>query len=126
MTTKNPLAVNTPTTQLSDAVVIVVPSHSAANVTYTVTFPVNGQPTCTCKGYGYRGTCSHIKEAADKLLDKLIERGLLKTSNNPDQPLPVIQHHCATCGVELTGTHAFLDKCAACYRHDTLITNRAS
>lgn len=119
MMNKNPLAQPaTSTPELSDAVVIVVPSHSAANTTYTVTFPVNGQPTCTCKGYGYRGHCSHIKEAADKLLDKLIERGLLKTT--PDQPLPVIQHHCATCGVPLTGTHAFLDKCAACYRRDTL------
>lgn len=102
---------------ISTALTVKIASHSEANKSYTVTFPVNAEPYCECKGYGYRKTCSHIKEAADMLLDQFIKQqsqlppGAMNHTHD-------LQHFCLTCGAPLTGTHAMLDKCAACYRKE--------
>lgn len=37
-----------------------LPSNSNPNIKYHVTVKFNGESTCTCKGFGYRHTCSHI------------------------------------------------------------------
>lgn len=107
------------TNPLSAALTVSVQSHSDPRVKYTVTFPVTEQPYCTCKGYGYRRSCSHITEAANILLDEFLKQQHelpVPALNNASQ----LQHYCTGCGTPLVGTHALLTQCAACYRHDTL------
>jgi hypothetical protein len=41
-----------------------VPSHNEPNTYYTVKKFTNGDWECTCKGWRYRGVCSHIMENA--------------------------------------------------------------
>ena len=103
--------------ELGAAITVKIASHTNPNHSYTVTFPVNAEPYCECKGFGYRKTCSHIKEAADKLLEQFVQREFSK-------PALDRQLVCLTCGVPLSGTHAFLDKCAACYRKETFSVAR--
>ena len=87
-----------------------IKSHTDPTVSYTVTFPDTGEPYCTCKGYGYRRTCSHIKEA-QTLMD-------IEIACRTQASHPLLQNYCATCNAPLTGTHAMLDKCANCYRQE--------
>lgn len=104
--------------ELGAALTVKVASHSEKGKSYIVTFPVNGQPYCECKGYGYRKTCSHIKEAADKLLDQFIKQGMVPASKHEQIAQGLAIMHCMSCDEPLLGTHAFLDKCAACYRKE--------
>jgi hypothetical protein len=46
--------------------VIKIASRSDPGLSYRVTI-TEGLPTCECKGFGYRGTCSHIRAALDRL-----------------------------------------------------------
>jgi SWI/SNF-related matrix-associated actin-dependent regulator of chromatin subfamily A-like protein 1 len=46
--------------------VIEIPSKSEPDSVYRVTID-QGVPSCECKGFGYRGTCSHIRAAIDQL-----------------------------------------------------------
>jgi SWI/SNF-related matrix-associated actin-dependent regulator 1 of chromatin subfamily A len=46
--------------------IIEVASNSDPAVSYRVTI-TDGVPACECKGFGYRGTCSHIRKALDRL-----------------------------------------------------------
>ena len=43
-----------------------VPSGSTAGIEYTVWLTCPNSPTCTCEGFGWRGTCSHIQTARAK------------------------------------------------------------
>lgn len=94
---------------------ITIKSHTAPDTAYTVTFPDdNAQPPyCTCKGYGYRGTCSHLKEATEQL-DALARSAIASAQPNSG----LTQRVCTTCGTTLSGTHHKLDKCARCYMHE--------
>lgn len=104
-------------TTLSEPITVTIKSHSVKNKSYTVVFPTNEQPYCQCKGYLYRRTCSHIKQAADQLLGQIIKEQLAI----PPHTRPSV---CLTCAAPLSGTHAYLSKCAACYRAQTF--SRAS
>lgn len=102
---------------LSEPIVVVVPSHTSKNTSYTVVFPTIEQPYCNCKGFGYRRTCSHIKEAANSLLGQLIKDQLAEGARLH----PATTSYCTTCGAKLTSTHAAspVSKCTACYRAET-------
>lgn len=97
---------------------ITVKSHTSDTTTYTVTFPDDptSPPHCTCKGYGYRGTCSHLKEATQQL-DQLVQQARSVIASAQPNSGPA-QRACTTCGAPLTGTHAMLDRCARCYMHE--------
>lgn len=43
-----------------------VPSGTSAGAEYTVWLSCPASPTCTCEGFGWRGSCSHIKVARAK------------------------------------------------------------
>lgn len=98
-------------TQAQRAYTVQVPSHTAPNTTYTVTFHPAGA-TCTCVGFGYRGMCSHITEAAAKV-GQFTKTAL--QAHNEQATLAQQARRCTTCGTELSGTHAMLDTCARCY-----------
>lgn len=109
-----------------------IKSHTNPNVTYTVTFPDSGPPYCTCKGYGYRRTCSHIKEAIEQL-DEQLKIDLVAADAKEEYfgVRPKLDGTldaailCPTCGhVTLMGTHHRLDKCAACYREATFAKSK--
>lgn len=95
---------------------LTIKSHTDPNTEYLVTFPddTNGvtQAHCTCKGYGYRRTCSHITEARAQL-EKLVVNAVAMLPG-----MAAKLRHCLTCSTPLVGTHAMLDKCAACYRKE--------
>ena len=48
--------------------VIEIPSNSDPGTVYRVKID-QGIATCECKGFGYRGTCSHVRAATDRLED---------------------------------------------------------
>lgn len=107
---------------LSEPIVVVVPSHSQPNTSYTVVFPTIEQPYCNCKGFGYRRTCSHIQEAANSLLNLVLKEQLAQAAAN-EQPT------CTTCGQPITtSTHAAspVSKCMACYRAETFSKARST
>lgn len=87
-----------------------VDSHTERNKSYHVTVTPEGA-TCECKGYGYRGTCSHIKEVL---------------SENPLPPQDLLEHavsgiaHCTNCGRVLPATHVASGLCPECLRVQTL------
>jgi hypothetical protein len=89
-----------------------VASHTDKSKTYTVTAHDTGW-SCTCVGYGYRQTCSHIKEVQQRLISELTI-----ALSNTDPAL--VKYFCRSegCGVELTGTHTFTGKCPQCYRNE--------
>lgn len=93
---------------------ITVTSHTNPNTSYVVTFPDDpATPAyCTCKGYGYRRTCSHLKEATLKL-DEQLQLAIASA-----QPNSGPNRQCMQCGATLSGTHHKLDKCAACIMHE--------
>jgi hypothetical protein len=90
-----------------------IQSHTDKNKQYTVTAHPTGSWSCTCVGYGYRSSCSHIAEAKQKLIQDL-QTVLLKVDTT------LIRYFCKTpgCGLELTGTHTFTGKCSQCYRNE--------
>ena len=46
--------------------IVEIPSNSDPGTVYRVKL-VQGVASCECKGFGYRGTCSHIRAALDRL-----------------------------------------------------------
>jgi hypothetical protein len=44
-----------------------VASNTVANKNYTITVQ-NGIPKCSCKGFMFRGNCSHKKEFVQKMI----------------------------------------------------------
>lgn len=101
---------------MSDTLTFSIKSHSSPGQSYKVSLDTfSGTWYCPCKGYGYRRTCSHIKEAIAQL-DKQTEQLVA----NLEVSTKLLQtNHCKQCGVALSGTHAFLDQCAACIRATT-------
>lgn len=98
-----------------------VQSHTDPTKTYTVTIPDDlldptstAEPSCTCVGYGYRRTCSHIKEVLTKLNNLLLD-DLYTLRDHAPTP-----HTCQSCGTILTGTHHNLALCPACTRKEAL------
>lgn len=96
-----------------------VQSHTDPTKTYTVTIPdnllhTNEEPSCTCVGYGYRRTCSHIKEVLTKLNNMLLDDLYTLRDHAPTT------HNCTVCGTQLTGAHTFTGKCPSCTRKEAL------
>lgn len=90
----------------------IIQSHTDSSKTYTVTAHHNSTTwSCTCVGYGYRQTCSHIAEAKQRLIQDL-QTALANTDTT------LIRYFCKGCGVELTGTHTFTGKCPTCTRKE--------
>lgn len=89
-----------------------IQSHTDKNKTYTVTAHDTGW-SCTCVGYGYRQSCSHIKEVQQKLIAELT---IALQNTEPS----LIKYFCKTpdCGLELVGTHHRVGKCPQCYRNE--------
>jgi hypothetical protein len=90
-----------------------IQSHTDSSKQYTVTAHPTGTWSCTCVGYGYRQTCSHIKEVQQRLISEL---QVLLTNTEPN----LIRYFCRSegCGLELTGTHHRVGKCPQCYRNE--------
>lgn len=102
---------------------LTIKSHTNPDQSYLVTLPLQPDqlPSCTCKGYGYRRTCSHIKEAIVQLDEQLQQ---VIASADAREEYFGVQPVCRSCGAPLTGTHHKLDKCPACYRRATFAKSK--
>jgi hypothetical protein len=88
-----------------------VPSHTDPHTTYTVLLGATAS-SCTCKGYGYRRTCSHIDEVRKWLSDIL--------SQPIPPPTPDPRRYCNTCAKPLPATHVASGLCPSCLSYQTL------
>lgn len=91
-----------------------VDSHTAKGIQYRVLLHSEGA-TCECKGYGYRGTCSHIDEVMQENPATLAMALYNETpTNSPSIP------KCRQCGTPIPPTHTASGLCAMCFRASTL------